>query len=172
VSTDQLATAFPFLVVGAVVVVLVLALRLDRRLSRGAYSAGPWETERPTPPGQERTPWELKAIDDQLILATGAGGAAVPRYDLTATVNRLITAAGLPPREQLPLSANLQDLSAAIGLIEDRLGLPPLTPVSQAPGNQTPGNQAPGNQAPGRERAAEPSETPNQTPRSGGTTRR
>ncbi|MEZ5412358.1 MAG: hypothetical protein R2761_30270 [Acidimicrobiales bacterium] len=158
-STDQLAALFPIVVVVAVVVVLVLALRLDRRLSRGAYSAGPWETERPTPPGQERTPWELKAIDDQLILAAGAGGAAVPRYDLTATVNRLITAAGLPPREQLPLSANLQDLSAAIGLIEDRLGLPPLT-------------ADPGPRAPATQRAAEPSETPNQTPRPGGTTRR
>ncbi len=152
VSAGQFAIAFPLLVVVAVVVLLVLALRLDRRLSRGAYSAGPWKTERPTPPGQERTPWELKAIDDQLILATGAGGAAVPRYDLTATVNRLITAAGLPPREQLPLSANLQELSTAIGLIEDRLGLAPLTPSSQ--------------------RAAEPSETPNQTPQPGGTTRR
>ncbi|MDH4076840.1 MAG: hypothetical protein OEW29_12960 [Acidimicrobiia bacterium] len=158
-STDQLAAAFPIVVVAALVVVLVLALRLDRRLSRGAYSAGPWETERPAPPGQERTPWELKAIDDQLILAAGAGGAAVPRYDLTATVNRLITAAGLPPREQLPLSANLQDLSAAIGLIEDRLGLAPLT---ADPGPRTPATQ----------RAAEPSETPNQTPRPGGTTRR
>lgn len=159
VSADQLVIAFPALVVLAVIVLLVLAVRLDRRLSRGAYSAGPWETERPTPPGQERTPWELKAIDDQLILATGAGGAAVPRYDLTATVNRLITAAGLPPREQLPLSANLQELSTAIGLIEDRLGLPPLTP-------------GPSSQHPGTQRAAEPSDTPAETPLPGGTTRR
>lgn len=162
VSADQLEIAFPVLVVVAVVVLLVLALRLDRRLSRGAYSAGPWETERPKPPGQERTPWELKAIDDQLILATGAGGAAVPRYDLTATVNRLITAAGLPPREQLPLSANLQELSTAIGLIEDRLGLPPLTPVTPTPGPQAPSSQ----------RAAEPSETTSKTPQPGGTIRR
>ena len=138
VSTDQLAAAFPLLVVVAVVLLLVLALRLDRRLSRGAYSAGPWETEHPTPPGQERTPWELKAIDDQLTLASGAGGAAVPRYDLTATVNRLVTASGLSANHQLPLSANLQELSAAIGQIEHRLGLPPLTSTEQLFSPSTP----------------------------------
>jgi hypothetical protein len=123
-----LAQLFPLLAVVAVVLVLILALRLDRRLSRGAYSAGPADIERPSPPGQERIPWELKAIDDQLTLASGGGGAAIPRYDLTATVNRLISAAGLPSQDQLPLSADLNQLTAAIGLIEQRLGLPVLPP--------------------------------------------
>jgi hypothetical protein len=128
---DRLIELFPLVAVVAVVVVLMLALRLDRRLSRGAFSAGPMDIERSRPAGQERTPWELLAIDDQLVLATGSAGPAVPRYDLTATVNRLITAAGLPAHHQLPITANLDQLATAISHIEDRLGLPPLADAQQ-----------------------------------------
>jgi hypothetical protein len=135
---ERLVDLFPVLVVAATVVVLILALRLDRRLGRGAYSAGPLEPEPATPAGVERTPWELKAIDDQLMLASGIGGATVPRYDLTATVNRLIAAAGLPPHDELPVSAELNELAAAITLIEQRLGLPPLIDSQPTESNRVP----------------------------------
>lgn len=128
---SHLADWFPVLVIAGALVVLGLALRLDRRLSRSAYSAGPIETEVAQPAGQARTPWELQAIDDQLTRATSGGSLAVPRYDLTATVNRLITAAGLPAHEELPITADLNQLAAAITRIEARLGLPPLTDASQ-----------------------------------------
>jgi hypothetical protein len=56
----------------------------------------------------------------------------VSRYDLTATVNRLIAAAGLPANEQLPLDASQEQLSRSITLIEHHLELPPLTAGNQS----------------------------------------
>jgi hypothetical protein len=118
---------FPFAVLLLAIGVALLALRLDRRLGRGAHSAGPLETERPKPVGLEQTPWELRGIDRQLAQA-GRGAPAVPRYDLTATVNRLLAAAGLDdPRDELPITADRAELERAITMIEDQLGLPPLT---------------------------------------------
>jgi len=112
------------------VVVLVLAFRLSRRVDRGAVSAGPVETAPITPPGQEPSPWELRAIDDQLRRLREPG-PGVRRSDLTATVNRLITAAGLPAHEQLLPGSDLNQLAAAVTLIEERLDLPPLTIPNQ-----------------------------------------
>lgn len=123
----ELAGRFPLVVAVIVVVIVVLTFRLDRRMSRGAYSAGPLDVVEARPPGQERTPWELRAIEDQLQLAMSAGTSAVPRYDLAATVNRLISAAGLPDDVQLPVTADLHELNLAITRIEQRLELPPLT---------------------------------------------
>ncbi|MGF1598725.1 MAG: hypothetical protein ACFCVK_17655 [Acidimicrobiales bacterium] len=125
---DTLLALFPLFVLAAAVAAVVLAVRLDRRMSRAATSAGPVEMERARPPGQEQTPWELQAIDDQLHLAHSGGPSAVPRYDLTATVNRLLQAAGLDqPGDQLPPNADPAQLAAAISRIEERLGLGPLT---------------------------------------------
>ena len=125
---EFLVRFFPLLAVLALVVIGFLALRLDRRMSRSAYSAGPIDVPRPKPVGQEPTPWELQAIDDQLRLVINHGSAAVPRYDLTATVNRLVAAAGLSDKgAQLPITANEAQLAAAIAQIEHRLELPPLT---------------------------------------------
>ncbi|MGI9616221.1 MAG: hypothetical protein ACR2QO_25120 [Acidimicrobiales bacterium] len=123
---DLLVSAFPLIAGGVAVIVLVLAVRLDRKLSRGAYSAGPRDPERPAPPGQKRTPWELQAIEDQLQLMRTQSGRAVPRYDLNATVNRLIVAARLDDQDyQLPITADEAEIGAAVSRIEDRLGLDP-----------------------------------------------
>ena len=126
--TDLIVQAFPLLVVAVVITVLVLAVRLDRRLSRGSYSAGPRERLQPSPPGQERSPWELQAIEDQLRTVVTPHAPVVRHYDLTATVNRLTTAAGLhEPHHQLPITATEADLAVAITRIEHQLALPPLT---------------------------------------------
>ncbi len=123
---QRVVDQFPILAIAALVSVLALAFRLSRRIDRGPTSAGPVETEPVTPPGQEPSPWELRAIDDQLrrLVRPEPG---VRRSDLTATVNRLITAAGLPAHDQLLPGADLNQLAAAVTRIEDRLGLPPLT---------------------------------------------
>lgn len=124
---SELARWFPLLVLIALVPIILLAVRLERRISRTPDSAGPAETVQARPPGQQTTPWELKAIEDQLIIARQRTGAGVPRYDLTGTVNRLITAAGFDqPGDELPLAASEAQLSAAIARIEERLELPPL----------------------------------------------
>lgn len=126
--TELLVRFFPLLVIAVTILVLFLALRLDRRLSRGPYSAGPIELVQPEPAGQERSPWELRAIQDQLDAIAEPGTPVVRRYDLTATVNRLTNAAGMTdPRHQLPITANEMELAAAITNIEHQLGLPPLT---------------------------------------------
>ena len=124
---DSVVTAFPVLVGSVAVIVLVLAVRLDRSMGRAAFSAGPRDPERPTPPGQTRTPWELQAIEDQLKSLRLHSGRAVPRYDLNATVNRLIVAARFDESDdQLPITADEAEVADAIARIEDRLGLPPL----------------------------------------------
>ncbi len=125
--TDVLAPLFTPLVVLAALVVVVLAVLLDRRIGPGPRTAGPRDRDRPAPPGQERTPWELKAIEEQLLVARGLATAAAPRYELTVTVNRLLVAAGLTDvHPELPVTADEAQLATAITLIEDRLGLPPL----------------------------------------------
>ena len=124
---DSIIAVFPFLAGAMALLVLALAVRLDRQMSRGAYSAGRREPERPPPPGQARTPWELQAIEDQLQLMRLHHGRAVPRYDLNATVNRLIVAARLDSSEyQLPITADEALLAAAVTRIEGRLGLSPI----------------------------------------------
>jgi hypothetical protein len=124
---DLLLTLFPLFVVLGMLGVFLAALRLDRRMSRGAHSAGPAEVPRPTPAGQEQVPWELRSIEDQVRLVSRSATTAVPRYDLTATVNRLITASGLTdPWDQLPVTASEADLVAAISKIERQLGLAPI----------------------------------------------
>lgn len=126
--TGLLIDLFPLFVVIGVVVVFVAALRLDRRMSRGSHSAGPAEVPRPSPVGQEQVPWELRSIEDQVRLVSAQRAMAVPRYDLTATVNRLLMASGLTdPGDQLPMTASEADLVAAVSKIERRLGLAPLT---------------------------------------------
>ena len=124
---DILLQVYPWAVALGVVVVFIAALRLDRRMSRGAHSAGPADVPRPAPPGQAEIPWELEAIEGQLRLAAGRTSLAVQRYDLTATVNRLLVAAGLTgAHHQLPMTATEDQLDHAITLIERQLELPPL----------------------------------------------
>ncbi|MDH3682866.1 MAG: hypothetical protein OEV40_23280 [Acidimicrobiia bacterium] len=132
--SGQLVGAFPLLVAAAVVTVVVLIVRLDRRMSRGAHSAGARHREPPTHPGQRPTPWELQTLDDQLQLGRARMSTGVPRSDVTATVNRLLMAAGFDDaRDHLPLAADEAQLAAAVTRIEERLGLAPLdTPGSQA----------------------------------------
>lgn len=131
--TSLLIAAFPVLVVIGLLAVLVFAFRLDRRMGRGPHSAGPRIPDIPAPIGQARTPWELKAIEDQLLLTRHRTGPVVSRYDLTATVNRLTVAAGLDdPGYQLPVTADEQQLAAAIARIEDQLGLAPLEHQTEA----------------------------------------
>ena len=123
--TELVATAFPFLVAFAAVVAFVAMVRLDRRMSRAAHSAGARTAHDPQPLGQQRTPWELQSIDDQLRIARS--NTTVRGHDLAATVNRLISAAGFDdPGDQLSASADEAHLASAIGRIETHLGLPPL----------------------------------------------
>ena len=130
---EFLVRLFPVLAGLALLITAVLAFRLNRRMSRAAYSAGPLEIPRPKPAGQEPTPWELRAIDGQLRLLNH-GSTPVPRYDLTATVNRLVVAAGFNDgRDQLPMTADHAQLAAAITRIEHRLELPPLTEGTHRP---------------------------------------
>lgn len=124
---DLLYVLFPLLVLLGALVVFVAALRLDRRMSRGAHSAGPADVPRPAPAGQAALPWELQAIEDQLRLSATPTSSTVPRHDLSATVNRLMRAAGFNlPHEQIPPGASPERLAQAIAKIEHRLGLPPL----------------------------------------------
>lgn len=119
---------FPLVALLVILLVVVLSFRLQRRLGRSAYSAGPPELDQPIPPGQEPSPWELQAIQSQLHALAATGSSVVRRYDLTATVNRLTFSAGLiDPHHQLPITANEAELATAITKIEDQLGLPPLS---------------------------------------------
>ena len=126
--TDLLIDGFPVLVMVAVLTVGILGFQLRRHLGSGAYSAGPLDVAAPDPPGQEETPWELAAIDQQLRISdTAAAPALTRRYDLTATINRLSASAGLAsPEEQLSITASMSDIEAAVARIEERLGLGPL----------------------------------------------
>ena len=118
-----LAAAFPWLVFAACVGLLVVVIRLDRRLSRGARSAGPRDIQRPRPVGLQQTPWELKAIDDQLQSGTGTR----PRIDLTNTLNRLTRAAGLDgPQHQLPPNATNDMIQWVVQELETKLELGPM----------------------------------------------
>ncbi|MGI9597293.1 MAG: hypothetical protein ACR2QK_14110 [Acidimicrobiales bacterium] len=123
---EALASAFPLLVFVASLALAFFALRLNRRLSRGAQSAGPREVVRPDQVGLQQTPWELKAIDDQIRVPANSRA----RGDLVQTINRLTRAAGvtdpaflLPPNASDPMIANV------ILLLERRLELPPLLPL-------------------------------------------
>lgn len=119
---------FPYVAGLGALLVVFLGLRLHRHLGQGSYSAGPLEVQAPEPPGQEATPWELRAIDDQLTMVTHPGSEVVRRYDLTATINRLTASAGLVGDEyQLPITATEAQLEAAVARIEERLDLPQLS---------------------------------------------
>ncbi len=125
-----LASAFPLLVTVATLVLAFFALRLDRRLSRGSKSAGPREPMRPEQVGLQRTPWELKALDDQVR----AGANRQARQDLVMTVNRLTTAAGITdPAYILDSNANDHMIANVIAMLEQRLELAPLGPMLGSP---------------------------------------
>ncbi|MEM7272537.1 MAG: hypothetical protein AAF547_05605 [Actinomycetota bacterium] len=114
---------FPLLVVVAGLVLAVLAFRLDRRLSRGARSAGPREVVRPVPVGLQQTPWELQALHDQVQLPTGSA----VRRELIHTVNKLTEAAGVTdPNYRLPPEASDAAIAGVILHLEQRLELPPV----------------------------------------------
>lgn len=119
-----LPTLFPLLVVLATLVLGIFVIRLDQKLSRGSQSAGPRETIRPKQVGLQQTPWELRAIDDQLRAASNRQA----RADLTNTINRLSKAAGIDdPAFMLTHEANDNMISGVIATLEERLDLPPLT---------------------------------------------
>lgn len=125
-----LASVFPIVVALVTIVLLILLFRLDRRLSRGALDAGPRESVPAEPPGLARTPWELRAIDDQLRSPAGAR----TRADLVKTLNRLIKAADPGGgTAQLPFDATDHEIAAVIAHLERRLELGPLVPDRPAP---------------------------------------
>ena len=128
---EALAVAFPVLVVVSGLILAVLAMRLDRKLSRGSQSAGPRDVVPPEQVGLQRTPWELKALHDQV--RSGADRQA--RHDLVQTVNRLSTAAGVTdPRWHLENNANDHMIANVIATLEQQLELPPI----EQPNNQPP----------------------------------
>ncbi|MGB5760116.1 MAG: hypothetical protein WBM50_24590 [Acidimicrobiales bacterium] len=118
-----LASIFPLLVVVAGLALAFFAFRLNRKLSRGAQSAGPWEVVQPEQVGLQRTPWELKAIDDQVRVPSNSRA----RGDLVQTINRLTKAAGVTDPAYL-LAPNASDamIEAVIGHLERGLDLAPL----------------------------------------------
>ncbi len=121
---DGLVFAFAPVVAIAVLILLALLLRLDRRLSRGSLSAGPREPLRAEPPGLLQTPWELQAIDDQLRGLPGDRH----RADLVKTINRLIDAGGITePGARLPFDARDHEIETVVAELERRLELAPLT---------------------------------------------
>lgn len=125
--TDLLLEGFPLLVLLGALLIVFLGLQLHRHLGQGSYSAGPLEVQPAIPPGQEPTPWELKAIDDQLVMLTDPDVGVVRRYDLTATINRLSASAGLVGSEyELAVTATEAELEAAVARIEEVLDLPPI----------------------------------------------
>jgi hypothetical protein len=123
---ETLATIFPFLVVVAALALAFLAFRLNLRVSRGSQSAGPRDLVRPAPVGLQRTPWELKALDDQVRASTNHRA----RGDLVHTVNRLTRASGIDdPALILAPDADDATISAIVDHLERRLELPPLMPT-------------------------------------------
>lgn len=121
------ASLFPFVVVVAGLVLAFFVFRLNRRLGRGAQSAGPRDVIRPEQVGLQRTPWELQAIDDQLRLAPNSRA----RTDLVHTINRLTKAAGeTDPAFLLPPNATDAHIAGVVDRLELRLELPPLTPTN------------------------------------------
>ena len=145
-----LADLFPLLVLITVVALGLLALRLQLRLSRNPFSAGPHEHPTVAPPGQEPSPWELRAIERQLYASFGStnltsSAVGVNHFDLVATVNRLLAAGGIDRRHHLRPNASVADLDSAITLLERQLALPPLSAPSlgSAPAGQAPVNQGP-----------------------------
>ncbi|MEM9565676.1 MAG: hypothetical protein AAGA93_23845 [Actinomycetota bacterium] len=128
---DGLVFAFAPVVAVCVLVLLALLLRLDRRLSRGSLSAGPREPLRAEPPGLLQTPWELQAIDDQLLGLPGDRH----RSDLVKTINRLIDAGGITdPAARLPFDARDHEIETVVAELERRLELGPLPPTTGGPG--------------------------------------
>lgn len=124
---ETLASLFPWLVVLATAALGIFAFRLNRRLSRGAQSAGPRDVVRPDQVGLQRTPWELTAIDDQIRVPANTRA----RNDLVNTINRLTRAAGVTdPNFLLPPHASDTMIEAVIDHLERRLELGPLTPMA------------------------------------------
>lgn len=118
---------FPIVVLLGALMVVYFGLRLHRHLGESSFSAGPLDVQRAESPGQEATPWELKAIDDQLTMLRDPSGGVVRRYDLNATIDRLSASAGLVGSEyELPITATEADLEAAVARIEEGLNLPPI----------------------------------------------
>ncbi len=121
---SAVASLGPFLAFVAVFVTILLMIRLSRRVSRGSESAGPRESERPTPVGLRQTPWEVEAIDRQL----GSRRDSPARRDLVATVNRLSAAAlqhgaineHIP---KLPIDADNDRIASVIARLESRMEL-------------------------------------------------
>ncbi|MGH1492599.1 MAG: hypothetical protein ACRBK7_24945 [Acidimicrobiales bacterium] len=124
---NVLVSAFPLLVVVGALVLAFFVFRLNRRLSRGAQNAGPRYVMRPQQAGLQRTPWELRAIDDQILLPSNSRA----RTDLVHTINRLTKAAGeTDPAYLLGPHASDIDIAAVVDRLERRLELPPLMPLN------------------------------------------
>lgn len=124
---NVLVSAFPLLVVVGGLVLAFFVFRLNRRLSRGAQNAGPRYVMRPQQAGLQRTPWELRAIDDQILLPPNSRA----RTDLVHTINRLTKAAGeTDPAYLLGPHASDTDIAAVVDRLEQRLELPPLMPLN------------------------------------------
>lgn len=121
---SAVASLGPFLAFVALIVIVLLMIRLGRRVSRGSESAGPRHTERPTPVGLRRTPWEVEAIDRQLRSRRDSPA----RRDLVATVNRLSAAAlqhGAITEQipKLPIDADNERIASVMARLESRMEL-------------------------------------------------
>jgi hypothetical protein len=115
-----LADALPFVAVIAMIGMVILLVRLNRRVSRGSRSAGPRSVDAPDPVGLTATPWELEAIDLQLSSPRDSPA----RRDLVATVNRLIAASQNHTRRTvLPISAGNGEIEDIVIDLEKKLGL-------------------------------------------------
>jgi hypothetical protein len=117
---------YPILLTIGLIVFLILLIRLDRRISRGALDAGTRDRQRVRPLGQDVTPWELRNLHRQLRHHHD-------RHIIMDMVARLVTEAGLAHEPGLALSpdASDADLEAVILRLEQHLGLGPLKPLDR-----------------------------------------
>lgn len=126
---SALAQTFPLLVTIAVVAIVVLLVRLDRRVGRGALGPGPREPLRPEPAGLRQIPWEIESIDLQL-----QGSDPTARAALVRTINQVINAAGPGHgRHNLRPDASNAEIESVVADLERQLELPPLAPSPAQP---------------------------------------
>ena len=123
-----------FILVLSIPLLWVLTVRLLRRTGKAPKNAGPAQVLIPSPPGQQGVPWELQAINNQLPYESNT--KAKPQ--LIFALNRIIEGAGVAATGcfYLPANASVQQVSAAISLLEANLNLGPsynVSPTSPPP---------------------------------------
>lgn len=113
---------FPFLVTIMVLVGIGLATWLAKSISMGTIEGGPWELTIPEPPGQRDKPWELQAVEQQLVWSDPSRGGA----PIVALLNQLVDASSLDnDRFKLPTYASRSQVEWVVAELERETGIRP-----------------------------------------------